>query len=808
MTTAKPEPMAGQPDEHDDLIAELAKLMAQDSQGDRPAPAAAPQAPQQPASPALPPARPAPQSAAPQPAPFQVRIPGGDAPPLSAEPTPNPRFDFGRGGQGAATAPRPAEPTARHEPVVPRQDPITPRPAPAAPRQEAAPRSEPGFVPASAPSQQVRTPASVPPVPEPEKPFHFDLDLGVDQRGPTEPIPQRSFTPPAAPRTEPAFEPRFEAPRAAEPPRQAPIVPQPVAVQPAPVAPPEADAHDSIADLIAAEFFNDAGDQDAEQDEPYVDTDEVPQFADPVAAAPQREPEQDRFVVPPVFGLGGPTQRQEPAAALPPIPVSIPPAAPRAAEPFAPAPRAPQQAAPAADDNVGLDPIDEIENLIGRAGQVQRNETLAVPPVADRPAPSAALRSLATPTMPANPPPPPRAAAPIPRAPAPNSRSRHSGADEAILAAAAASGADVGWVQSPELENPEQAYAAVAPRASRGFRLSRRVAAPLVALTFFAAAGFGLYWVLGSAAPSGPAPLLTADDTPVKETPTVDPAAATSSQSVVFNEIDGVQAGADEQLVSRDQADVNEVTQVSPTETSDEGLANRKVRTVTVRPDGTIVSSDDSVAGSSMLPVVRPNVPAVPGAQTASSALTATAEQPITTPAITTPAITTPEPTTPAAPVVTPVNAGATVQAVDAAGAAIPGKTTVIPLAKPSSFRPQPTGDTPAASVNAIIQQSAPATASAPTPAATTQAAPVQLSNAPAYVQLASHRTEAEARQSANTIVSRFGPLFKGANLEVQRIELGDRGVFYRVRVPADSLQSANDLCAQVKAAGGDCFSM
>lgn len=728
-------------------------------------------------------------------------------PPLSAEPAPNPRFDFGRVGQGAAPAPRPSEPTARHEPVVPRQDPITPRPAPAAPRQEAAPRPEPSFVPAAAPSQQVRTPAPVPPpAPEPEKPFHFDLDLGVDQRGPTEPIPQRSFTPPPAPRTEPAFEPRFEAPRAAEPPRQTPIAPQPVPVapaQPAPVAPPAGDAHDSIADLIAAEFFNDAGDQETEQDEPYVDTDEVPQFADPVAAAPQREPELDRFAVPPVFGLGGPTQRQEPAAAVPPIPASIPPVAPRAAEPFAPAPRAPQQAAPIVDDTVGLDPIDEIENLIGRAGQVQRNETPVAPPIAERPAPSAALRSLATPTMPANPAPPPRAAAPIPRAPAPNPRSRHSGADEAILAAAAASGADVGWVQSPELENPEQAYAAAAPRASRGFRISRRVAAPLVALTFFAAAGFGLYWVLGSAAPSGPAPLLTADDTPVKETPTVDPAAATASQSVVFNEIDGVQPGADEQLVSRDQADVNEVTQVPPAETSDEGLANRKVRTVTVRPDGTIVSSDNSVAGSSMLPVVRPNVPAVPGAQTASSALTATAEQPATTPAAITP-----PPATPAVPPVTPVRAGATVPAVDAAGTPIPGKSTVIPLAKPSSFRPQPTGDSPAASVNAIIQQSAPATATAPTPAATPQSAPVQLSNAPAYVQLASHRTEAEARQSANTIVSRFGPLFKGANLEVQRIELGDRGVFYRVRVPADSLQSANDLCTQVKAAGGDCFSM
>src|SRR5690606_25597145 len=51
------------------------------------------------------------------------------------------------------------------------------------------------------------------------------------------------------------------------------------------------------------------------------------------------------------------------------------------------------------------------------------------------------------------------------------------------------------------------------------------------------------------------------------------------------------------------------------------GLANRKVRTVTVRPDGTIVSGDDAVAGTEALPVDRPNVPEIPGAEMAPSDL-------------------------------------------------------------------------------------------------------------------------------------------------------------------------------------------
>src|SRR5690606_25957348 len=54
---------------------------------------------------------------------------------------------------------------------------------------------------------------------------------------------------------------------------------------------------------------------------------------------------------------------------------------------------------------------------------------------------------------------------------------------------------------------------------------------------------------------------------------------------------------------------------------AENGLANRKVRTVTVRPDGTIVSGDDAIAGNEALPVDRPNVPEIPGAEIAPSDL-------------------------------------------------------------------------------------------------------------------------------------------------------------------------------------------
>src|SRR5690606_28935684 len=138
-------------------------------------------------------------------------------------------------------------------------------------------------------------------------------------------------------------------------------------------------------------------------------------------------------------------------------------------------------------------------------------EKPAETPAADeRPAPSPALRSLATPTIPAA------------SAGDAGSASRSlSGADEAILAAAQATGAEIGWVEAPEIDEIEPA-AVRRPRAlrmPRGPGMTRALAGPLVAVTLLLAAGFGLYWVLGLGGESGPAPLLTADTSPVKEVP-------------------------------------------------------------------------------------------------------------------------------------------------------------------------------------------------------------------------------------------------------------------------------------------------
>src|SRR5690606_2977819 len=72
-----------------------------------------------------------------------------------------------------------------------------------------------------------------------------------------------------------------------------------------------------------------------------------------------------------------------------------------------------------------------------------------------------------------------------------------SSVDEAILAAAAATGAHVEWVNAGETA-PERdaddadAETVVAPERA-GFRLNRAVVGPVVAVALLAVAGFGLY---------------------------------------------------------------------------------------------------------------------------------------------------------------------------------------------------------------------------------------------------------------------------------------------------------------------------
>lgn len=410
----------------------------------------------------------------------------------------------------------------------------------------------------------------------------------------------------------------------------------------------------------------------------------------------------------------------------------------------------------------------------------------------------------------------------------------HGAAEAAILAAAAASGAEVGRTaqaradDKARLDAPRANAAAAkpqkAPRRAGGFR-------PLIGLGVAAAllvvAGAGLYWVLGNGqGGDGTAPVLTADESPSKEPPPATPATTENQPaSVVLNELAGGNSAAvPEQLVSRDQTgDTASVAAVTPTETStgEEGLANRKVRTVTVRPDGTIVNADDVLAGGQALPVARPDVPAVPsGGVDATDLLTAAANSGAATPSPLTPAGTdsaspastltgTPSANSAALPASTTTPA----TTIDPANVTPPGVVAPVPMPRLTNRPTAALGPTAGANnaVNAVVNAAndpigALAAQSQPVATPAPQAAASSGSQAAAYVQLSSQRDEAVAQQSLIGINERYGRILGGVLPEVQRVDLGARGVYYRVRVPADSMQSANYLCDQIKSARGECF--
>jgi hypothetical protein len=73
-------------------------------------------------------------------------------------------------------------------------------------------------------------------------------------------------------------------------------------------------------------------------------------------------------------------------------------------------------------------------------------------------------------------------------------------------------------------------------------------------------------------------------------------------------------------------------------------------------------------------------------------------------------------------------------------------------------------------------------------------------------VQLSSQKTEAEATSSFRSLQAKFPDELGGKNPIIRRADLGTKGVFYRTMVgPFASVQEANQFCASFKAAGGNC---
>jgi hypothetical protein len=321
----------------------------------------------------------------------------------------------------------------------------------------------------------------------------------------------------------------------------------------------------------------------------------------------------------------------------------------------------------------------------------------------------------------------------------------------------------------------------------------------------------------------GEVPVVTAPNEAVKQ-PAPETATPDESESIVFSQLEGSQTASpeNEQLVSRDQTAGESgegLARVITPESDTGGLANRKVRTVTVRADGTIVSGDEATAGIEPLPALRPNVPDVPGApaiedgdadsigdvlnQLAEEEPGLLGEPPVATASVGEPAA---SPTTPSPASNPSPSPAASEQSINVANI----EPAPIPIPRPEdsggggATAPTATASTGVVSTPPPPAPDQPLALEQPQPTA----APVapSASGAPFYVQLSSQRSEAAARATATDLTERLASVLGPIELEIQRVDLGDRGVFYRVKAPASSLTAAKDLCNQVKVAGADCF--
>jgi hypothetical protein len=84
-----------------------------------------------------------------------------------------------------------------------------------------------------------------------------------------------------------------------------------------------------------------------------------------------------------------------------------------------------------------------------------------------------------------------------------------------------------------------------------------------------------------------------------------------------------------------------------------------------------------------------------------------------------------------------------------------------------------------------------------------------EASNTHWAIQLASVRNPNEVKAEWRRLLGRFKVILDGKKLTVVRAHLGERGIFYRLRIGGfQHKSSAIMTCASIKAKGGNCFAV
>ena len=225
----------------------------------------------------------------------------------------------------------------------------------------------------------------------------------------------------------------------------------------------------------------------------------------------------------------------------------------------------------------------------------------------------------------------------------------------------------------------------------------------------------------------------------------------------------------------------------------------RKVRTMIVKPDGTLVPREE--------PEPAPAQQVAAAAAVAASGPQQGAMAPAAQPAA--------EVAAPAAEAIREVAtkplpaATGTADAAEPAAKAAAAEPTVVtpetgPIApsRPSNQPAETVSPQPQQQARQQVAQAAPALARSQ-PAET--AAPVTGAS-PWSMQIASQPTAEAAQESYQNLARRYGGVIGGRGVNIVKADIPNKGTYYRVRIPSASRDEAVALCEKYKAAGGSCF--
>ena len=214
-------------------------------------------------------------------------------------------------------------------------------------------------------------------------------------------------------------------------------------------------------------------------------------------------------------------------------------------------------------------------------------------------------------------------------------------------------------------------------------------------------------------------------------------------------------------------------------------VSPRKVRTMIVKPDGTLVAQEVDAPAATQTPkadkveeLAAPQTGRAPENAPAvlpSTPVNVAAQQPAQTPTATPPARQTAAPMPAARPAAQPATVAA----------ATPAQANARPAATPTT----PAATTPAPAA----QQAAPATTTA-------------TSSGGYYMQVASLPSEAEAQRSYQNLSAKFGSVIGGRGVDIKRADIAGKGTYYRVRILAGGKDEAAALCERFRSAGGSCL--